>query len=179
MSTPDTDTVAPVQPSRPVDRRSVEDFIRHETHLQNQERHLEWMDLLAEDFEYRMPGPQLRDDPRAAAYSETSVLAWESIHSLRLRFERIDTDYAWADRPPALHCRHLTAVRVEPGARAGEWAVSCDELVARSRVPDGTHLTSARREDVVREVDGRLLLAHRTVYLHLTRPSLSQIALLF
>ena len=161
------------------DHAAVEAFIRHETHLLNEERFEEWLALLSHDFDYRLPTPQVRDDPRIRPYSDRSLLAWESVHSLRLRFERIQTDYAWADRPPAFHRRHLTAVRVTPGEVAGEWAVSSDEIVARSRVPEGTNMVSALREDVVRMEEGRLTLARRTVYVHLNRPSLAQIALLF
>jgi 3-phenylpropionate/cinnamic acid dioxygenase small subunit len=170
------DTSSAAAPSAPAE---VESFIRHETHLLNEERYEEWLGLLSDDFDYRLPTPQVRDDPRIRPYSDSSVLAWESVHSLRLRFERIQTDYAWADRPPAFHRRHLTAVRVTPGVRPGEWTVQCDEIVARSRVPEGTHMVSAVREDVVREEGGRLTLARRTVYVHLNRPSLAQIALLF
>lgn len=71
-------------------------FIRHETHLLNSERYDEWLGLLTDDFEYRMPMPVLRDDPTQPRYSDVSLLAWESVRSLTLRFERILTDFAWA-----------------------------------------------------------------------------------
>lgn len=161
------------------DRDAVVSFVHDETHLLNEERYEEWLGLLSEDFDYRLPTPQVRDDPRVRPYSDRSLLAWESVHSLRLRFERIQTDYAWADRPPSFHRRHLTAVRVAPGAVEGEWTVSADEIVARSRVPEGTHMVSALREDLVRVEEGRLRLARRTVFVDLNRPALAQIALLF
>jgi 3-phenylpropionate/cinnamic acid dioxygenase small subunit len=164
---------------RLVDDRAVVDFLYHETHLLNEERYAEWLELLSDRFDYRMPNPQLHDDPRIRPYSARSLLAWESVHSLRLRFERIASEYAWADRPPAFHRRHLTAVRVRPGAGEHEWEVSCDELVARSRTPEGSQVVSALREDLVCLEDGQLRLARRTVYLDLDRPDLAQIALLF
>jgi 3-phenylpropionate/cinnamic acid dioxygenase small subunit len=154
-------------------------FARHETQLLNEARYEEWLALLSDDFDYRMPQPQVRDDPRVRPYSDRSLLAWESVHSLRLRFERIQSDYAWADRPPSFHRRHLTAVRVAPGHSEFEWTVRADELVARSRVPEGSHVVSALREDVVRVEDGRPRLARRTVYVDLNRPELAQISLLF
>lgn len=162
-----------------VEPNDIVSFAHHETHLLNEARYGEWLALLSDDFDYRMPQPQVRDDPRIRPYSDRSLLAWESVHSLRLRFERIQSDYAWADRPPSFHRRHLTAVRVSPGAADQEWTVQADELVARSRVPEGSHVVSALREDVVRAEDGQLRLARRTVYVDLNRPELAQISLLF
>lgn len=156
----------------------IADFVRHETHLLNADRLGEWIELLDEDFEYRMPNPQLRDDPRAYRYSRTSLLAWESVHSLRLRFDRLASEFAWADRPPAFQRRHLTAIRVE-AQDDGTWRVESDELVARSRTPEPPQLVSALREDIVREVGGQFRLARRTAYLDVDRPDLAQIALLF
>jgi 3-phenylpropionate/cinnamic acid dioxygenase small subunit len=162
-----------------IETDDVMSFVQHETHLLNEARYEEWLGLLSDDFDYRMPQPQVRDDPRVRPYSDRSLLAWESVHSLRLRFERIQSDYAWADRPPSFHRRHLTAVRVAPGGAEHEWSVHADELVARSRVPEGTHIVSALREDVVRLQEGQLRLARRTVYVDLNRPELAQISLLF
>ncbi|MBB3045362.1 aromatic-ring-hydroxylating dioxygenase subunit beta [Nocardioides soli] len=154
-------------------------FIRHETHLLNSERYDEWLGLLTDDFEYRMPMPVLRDDPTQPRYSDVSLLAWESVRSLTLRFERILTDFAWADRPPAFHRRHLTAVRVAPTEDPQRVAVSSDEIVFRSRVPEGSTMTSALREDVVDLSGSAPRLARRTVLLDQDRPDLAQIALLY
>ncbi|MDQ6525194.1 aromatic-ring-hydroxylating dioxygenase subunit beta [Nocardioides sp. LHD-245] len=158
--------------------RAVVDFAYRETHLLNADRFAEWITLLTDDFEYRVPHPELRDDPRSSPYSATSLLSWESVHSLRVRFDRLASEFAWADRPPAFHRRHLTAVRVERRDDAS-WSVACDELVARSRTPEPPQLVSALREDLVRLVDGELRLARRTVFLDVDRPDLAQIALLF
>jgi 3-phenylpropionate/cinnamic acid dioxygenase small subunit len=162
-----------------VEPNDIVSFAHFETHLLNEARYEEWLALLSDDFDYRMPQPQVRDDPRIRPYSDSALLAWESVHSLRLRFERIQSDYAWADRPPSFHRRHLTAVRVAPGPVEQEWTVEADELVARSRVPEGSHVVSARRDDVVRVEHGQLRLARRTVYVDLNRPELAQISLLF
>ncbi|MBO9521298.1 MAG: hypothetical protein J7518_07155 [Nocardioidaceae bacterium] len=159
-------------------RDEIVEFIHHETHLMNAERYDEWLGLLHEDFEYLMPMPVLRDDPAQPRHSERSLLAWESVSSLTLRFERILTDFAWADRPPAFHRRHLTAVRVAETDQPHRLAVSADEIVFRSRVPEGSTITSALREDIV-DVSGEPRLVRRTVLLDVDRPDLAQIALLY
>ena len=162
-----------------IERGAVEEFIRSETDLLNQERYEEWLDLLTDDFDYRMPTPVLRDDPAQERYSSKSLLAWESTHSLKLRFQRIFTDFAWADRPPAFHRRHLTAIRVAATDSETEWEVSCDEPVFRSRAPEGTHIVSALRKYKVRVTGESLKLAQRNVFIDIDRPGLGQIALLF
>lgn len=163
-----------------VTEQDIREFLFTETHLLNSHEYSAWFDLLTEDFEYRLPNPQLKDDPRAHHYSERSLLAWESTHSLRLRFDRLASEFAWADRPPAFQRRHLTAVRVRQDPDDGSrWFASCDELVARSRHPEPAQLISALREDVIRHEEGGLHLAARTVFVDVDRPDLAQIALLF
>ena len=160
----------------------LESFLRDEAALLNQGRYHDWLELLTEDFDYRMPQPCVRDDPRQSQFDEEALLAWESWNSLRLRFERLASDFAWADRPPPLERRHLTAVRhvaSEAVTDGVEHTVDCDVLVARSRRPDGTHLVSAGRVDTVLEHEDRLLLRRRRVYVDLDMPSVTQISMLF
>ena len=68
-----------------IEPKDIVGFARHETHLLNEARYEEWLALLSDDFDYRMPQPQVRDDPRIRPFSTTALLAWESVHSLRLR----------------------------------------------------------------------------------------------
>lgn len=159
-------------------------FLLDEATALNEERYDDWLSLVTEDFDYRMPAPCLRDDPTRSRYDEEALLAWESASSLRLRFRRLSSEFAWADRPPALHRRHVTSVRVlgtisdeDPDGRAR--VVRSDVLVARSRRPDGTTIVSAGREDVIRVEEDGLRLARRRVYLDLDMPTVSQISILF
>jgi 3-phenylpropionate/cinnamic acid dioxygenase small subunit len=158
-------------------------FLVDEAAALNDERYDDWLGLLTDDFDYRMPAPCLHDDPASPRYDEDALLAWESASSLRLRFRRISSEFAWADRPPAMHRRHLTAVRLSgtttdaEGRR--EHVVRSDVLVARSRRPDGTYLVSAGRDDVLREDGGGLRLARRRVYLDVEMPNVSQISIIF
>jgi 3-phenylpropionate/cinnamic acid dioxygenase small subunit len=161
---------------------SVVRFLLHEASLLNDRRYDEWLDLITDDFEYRMPSPCVQDDPTQPQYDEQALLSWESTASLRLRFERLASDFAWADRPPPKERRHVTSARLvaeTDGPPARELVVASDVLVARSRRPDGTYLTSAGRRDVLRLVDGELRLADRRVYIDLERPSVSQISVLY
>lgn len=158
-------------------------FMLDEATALNEERYDDWLALLTDDFDYRMPAPCLRDDPTRPRYDQDALLAWESAGSLRLRFQRLSSEFAWADRPPALHRRHVTSVRVvgttsDEVGRQGH-VVRSDVLVARSRRPDGTTIVSAGREDVIRVEADRLRLARRRVYLDLDMPSVSHISTIF
>jgi 3-phenylpropionate/cinnamic acid dioxygenase small subunit len=156
-------------------------FLQREAAALNDERYDDWLALITEDFDYRMPAPILRDDPTQPRHSDRSLLAWESIHSLRLRFQRIQTDFAWADRPPGFHRRHVTAVRLGERSETGpdDWTVDSDVLVFRTRTPEGSQVTSATRRDVLRRDHDDLKLARRTIYLDVDRVDLAQIAPLF
>ncbi|MFE2089165.1 aromatic-ring-hydroxylating dioxygenase subunit beta [Streptomyces sp. NPDC059460] len=164
-----------------LDENRATRFLQHEAAALNDERYEDWLAMITEDFDYRMPTPVLRDDPTQPRHSDRSLLAWESIHSLRLRFQRIQTDFAWADRPPGFHRRHVTAVRLGERSETGpgDWIVHSDVLVFRSRAPEGTTITSATRRDVLRLEGDGLKLARRTTYVDLDRVDLAQIALLF
>lgn len=158
-------------------------FLFDEAAALNDERYDDWLRLLTEDFDYRMPAPCLRDDPTLPRYDEDALLAWESCNSLRLRFHRLSSEFAWADRPPALHRRHVTSVRVigrvHDAEGRQEHIVRSDVLVARSRRPDGTSIVSAGREDVIRAEAGALRLARRRVELDVELPEVSQISIIF
>lgn len=156
-------------------------FIHEETTALNDERYNEWLDLLTDDYDYTMPMPVLRDNPDQPRYSETSLLAWESIHSLRLRFKRLESDFAWADHPPAFVRRHVTSVRIADRqlARPDEVAVNSDVIAFRARAPEGAQVISAARHDVVRISGENLRLAKRTVFIDTYQPDLAQISLLF
>lgn len=156
-------------------------FIHEETAALNDERYKDWLSFLTEDYEYTMPMPVLRDNPLQPRYSETALLGWESIHSLRLRFERLESDFAWADHPAAFVRRHVTSVRIADRhlARRDEVAVNSDVIAFRARAPEGAQVISAARHDVVRISGEDFRLARRTVFIDTYQPDLAQISLLF
>ena len=168
----------------PHDFKHLADFIQLETHALNDERYGDWLAMLTEDFEYIMPAPSSPEDPDLPRYSDDARLAWESYSSLHIRLEkRLASDFAWSDRPPAFHHRHVTSIRpwsaTDRDIGTNETIVRSSLICVRSRVSEGTHWTSATREDLLREVDGALKLAERRVYIHEVEPFLSAISMIF
>lgn len=159
---------------------AVTQFLFEESAALDEQRYDDWFSLLDDDFDYQAPVPMAREDPELPRYSETSVLAWESRGSLDYRFRRYQSEFAWADRPPAFVRHFVSNVRVSFGEAPGEWVVKSNLLVVRSRMPEPVSIVSAGRVDLLRgSPDGGFKLARRIVYLDAEQPTASQLAVLY
>ncbi|GGT65907.1 aromatic-ring-hydroxylating dioxygenase subunit beta [Streptomyces atratus] len=155
---------------------AVTQFLHEESAALDEARYEDWLAVLADDFQYEIPLPVTPESPYAEQYSRSMPLSLESKGSLRFRFERLASDYAWADRPRHFLRHFVSNVRVGPGERPDEWIVRSNVLVARSRTSEPTTLASAGRHDLLRGSarDG-FVLASRTVYLDVEVPHASQL----
>jgi 3-phenylpropionate/cinnamic acid dioxygenase small subunit len=158
----------------------VSRFLFEESAALDEQRYDDWFAMLDDDFDYRVPVPMAREDPRLPRYSDTSVLAWESRGSLDHRFRRYKSEFAWADRPPAFVRHFVSNVRASSGERPGEWMVKSNLFVVRSRMPEPVSMVSAGREDLLRgSPETGFKLARRIVYLDAEQPTASQLAVLY
>jgi 3-phenylpropionate/cinnamic acid dioxygenase small subunit len=141
----------------------VTGFLTEEAEVLDAGRYRDWLDLLTEEVSYRMPVRV------TAAHSLSDSLLDEMDHfredrySLEKRVQRFETDHAWTEDPPSRTRRFVTNVRVWEGAD-GDLLVKSYLLLFRSRgdmrTPDWV---SSERTDVLRRVDGRLLIASRLI----------------
>jgi 3-phenylpropionate/cinnamic acid dioxygenase small subunit len=138
-------------------------LLTDEARLLDSGRLYEWLDLLADDIEYRVP---VRVTVRRAdgdGFVGAAAHLDEDIKSLRLRVRRIlETGTAYAEEPPSRTRHHVSAITVD---RAGEdMNVSSYLLLLRNRFGDTNYdIISAQRDDVWRRVDGQWKLARRVV----------------
>lgn len=162
------------------DVRRLEAFLIEEAALLDSRRYAQWLDLLDEDFIYRVPVPLSREDTELTPYDDTMEYANESKSFLQMRFDRIRSDFAWAERPVAYTRHFVTNLRVleEGSLGPGSWTISTNVLVVRSRLPEPPVMSTAERRDVVIEAGGRLLLRSRTVYLDTEVPNESQLGVI-
>ncbi|CCG05374.1 aromatic-ring-hydroxylating dioxygenase subunit beta [Blastococcus saxobsidens] len=161
-------------------RTRLLDFLVEESAALDERRYTDWLGLLTDDFVYEVPVPQSREDPGMAQHADGIYLAHESKSFLTMRFTRVDSDYAWAERPAAFIRHFVSNLRVlDAGARDGRWTVGTNVLVARSRLPEATSLSSAGRHDVIVETPDGLRLQHRTVYLDSELPNDSQTSVIY
>jgi len=142
------------------------DFLYKEADLIDERRFSNWLELMAEDLTYRMPIRVNRGRGEQPDYSNETEIFCDDLPSLRLRIDRLSTDYAWAEDPPS-RTRHVVSnVRVNTTSNPDEFDVRSYILVYRNRgnTPHGD-LFSGKREDLLRKVNGNWRLAKRTILL--------------
>ncbi|MDI6909354.1 aromatic-ring-hydroxylating dioxygenase subunit beta [Nocardioides sp.] len=159
--------------------REIEQFLVDEADLLDTHRQAEWLDLLHDDFSYRVPVPVAREEPTQDHYDAVLEFANESKSFLSMRFQRADSDFAWAERPAAFVRHFVSNLRIDELDPGRAWRVRTNVMVVRARLPESPVLASAERVDRIERHDGRLLLRERVVRLDTERPNDSQLSSIF
>jgi 3-phenylpropionate/cinnamic acid dioxygenase small subunit len=154
-------------------------FLVQESGLLDDRRYEEWLDLLTEDFHYRLPVPLVREDPWLPRYDERAVLFEATKTNLGFKTGRMGERAAWSDRPHHFQRRFVSNVRAEPGADGATVSVRSNILLVVAPAGEAPTLVTAGRADSI-VLDGRRpLLAGRTVYLDAEVPTHLQISAIF
>jgi 3-phenylpropionate/cinnamic acid dioxygenase small subunit len=133
----------------------VSDFLYREADLLDERRYEEWLDLLADDYQYAVPlrmnvmydDVAAREDTRAG-----SEICWfdEGKATAELRVAQLATGKHWAEEPVS-RVTHLVAnIRLE-STELPEVDLSCRFVVYRNRVADETDFLVGRRKDRLRK----------------------------
>jgi 3-phenylpropionate/cinnamic acid dioxygenase small subunit len=157
----------------------VTDFLYREADLLDERRYDEWLDLLADDYQYSVPlrmnvrydDVAEREDTRAG-----EEICWfdEGKATTALRVAQLATGLHWAEEPVSRVTHLVTNVRLESSVlpeALPEVDVSCRFVVYRNRVADETDFLVGRRKDRLRRTpDGwqvcrRQLLLDQSVLL--------------
>ncbi|MFB6184320.1 MAG: 3-phenylpropionate/cinnamic acid dioxygenase subunit beta [Haloarculaceae archaeon] len=150
-------------------RLECEQFLYREAECLDDGRLHEWLDLLADDVDYRIPRRVTRErGAEKSEFSDDSYLYREDRGTLETRVKRFDKEYAWAENPPSRLRHFVTNVRVA--------SVDGDEIDVRSNVllyrnqgeTTEEDVISCERRDTLRRTDDGLELATRTVFLDQT-----------
>ena len=139
-------------------------FLYREAELLDERRFSDWLELLTEDIYYRMPLPVTRN--RSLEYSSQTDIFADNLASLRVRVDKLGTDYAWADTPPARTRHMISNLRLKATDKQEEVEAVSTVLIYRNRFarPDA-EIFSGERRDRIRKVGGEWRLAGRTVLL--------------
>lgn len=141
-------------------------FLYREAELLDTGRQVEWLNLLTEDVSYRMPVRLNVRRNGTSPYTEETDIFSDNLASLRVRVNKLDTEYAWAETPPSRTRHHVSNVRVAETDTPDELDVRSYVLVYRTRTDNpNADLFSAERQDILRRVDGQLKLARRLIVL--------------
>jgi 3-phenylpropionate/cinnamic acid dioxygenase small subunit len=161
-------------------RSRLMEFLLEESAALDERRYGDWLGFLTEDFLYEMPVPLSREDPSLPQHASGLYLAHESKSFLSMRFGRVDSDYAWAERPAAFLRHFVCNLRlIDAGEDDSRWTVATNVMVVRSRLPEPPTLSSAGRRDVIVLTDEGLRLQHRTVFLDAELPNDTQTSIIY
>jgi 3-phenylpropionate/cinnamic acid dioxygenase small subunit len=163
------------------DHHAVEQFLYREARLLDDRRYEEWLALLTDDCEYRVPtrSNQMQSRGAAAAVDEEfGDLSFFEDNKLTLigRVLRLGTGKAWAENPPSRTRRIVTNIETEPGDAPAELRVYSNLVLYRSRGAGAHHWFIGQRRDVLRRTDTGFQLLRRCVVLDtsvLDSPNLS------
>jgi ethylbenzene dioxygenase subunit beta len=148
-------------------RLEVERFLFWEARLLDHERYEEWLELLADDIHYWVPGIENRNrKDELGAYSPGHMAYFDDgKKDLARRIARFTSDTAWSENPPTRHFHLIGNVEVFAGEKADELVVHSLILCHRWRYEKDEDVLYGRREDLLRRTVRGLLLARRRVVL--------------
>ncbi|MEK4029123.1 MULTISPECIES: aromatic-ring-hydroxylating dioxygenase subunit beta [Bacillaceae] len=121
-----------------------------------------WFNLMHPDLLYQMPVRVNKEGIERPDYSMDMFAFNDDIELLKIRVDRLKTDYAWAEIPPSRTRRLVNNVRLEEYTPNEKAVVSSYLLIYRSRSTDIHHdLISGERQDEFTFVDGEWKLSKR------------------
>lgn len=146
----------------------IEQTLYREARLLDNERYGDWVQILAEDLHYHMPGietryrrdptEQVRDLRRMAFYND-------SLSDLKKRLARLETGTAWSEDPATRYTHLITNIEVELMDSPHEYRVYSNFYAYRNRNERDQDSLIGNREDVWRRTAGGLKLARRLIIL--------------
>ncbi len=130
----------------------------------------EWIQLFTDDVHYFMPIRRTRSKRELdQVFTQPGEMAWFDDNKMILqgRVAKIATGTAWAEDPPS-RTRHLiTNIRVVENL-VDELHVESNFHLYRTRLKSEEQSWIGSRQDVLRRVEGKLMIAKRTILLEQT-----------
>ena len=155
-------------------RLEIEDFLFHEAALVDDREYAAWLELFAEDLEYRMPLVRNLAAPAIASEYLTGSLdvAWfdEGKETLATRVAQIKTGVHLAEEPLSRTSHLITNVQIlnaTPSMQdAQDVEASCKFLINRNRTTNTEDTLIGKRVDRLRRNNDSWLIYRRTVYIN-------------
>ncbi|WP_134702461.1 aromatic-ring-hydroxylating dioxygenase subunit beta [Ammoniphilus sp. YIM 78166] len=121
-----------------------------------------WFGLIHPDIQYQMPVRVNKEGIERPDYSTDMYAFLDDYELLKMRVDRLKTDYAWAELPPSRTRRVVSNVRVDEFVAEEKAVVSSYLFIYRSRSNDIHHdLISGERKDEFTYLNGEWKLSNR------------------
>ncbi|MGO4889408.1 aromatic-ring-hydroxylating dioxygenase subunit beta [Anaerobacillus sp. MEB173] len=121
-----------------------------------------WFNLMHPNLKYQMPVRINKEGIERPDYSTDMFAFDDDIELLKIRVDRLKTNYAWAELPPSRTRRFVSNVCLEEFIPKEKAVVNSYLLIYRSRSTDIHHdlISGERRDEFIYE-DGQWKLAKR------------------
>jgi 3-phenylpropionate/cinnamic acid dioxygenase small subunit len=145
----------------------IQEFLTDEADLLDHDQHLEWVEMLTDDIQYRMPIRETRyrfDGNGFIENGDTYFNDNRSTLGLKAR-HNVEFKYAY-ERDPAPRVRRLvTNLRVHEGDNPDEYIVKSYILMTKNRFDKPTYdILTAERVDIIRQMPDGMKLARRDIF---------------
>lgn len=146
-------------------QQEVAAFLYREARLLDTEQWDEWLALMHEDVHYWMPGIEnRRREDKLGAYSADHMAYFDDhLRDLTRRVSRFNQVSAWAENPPTRNVHMVTNIEVFADEVEDSYVVHSCVFSVRSRGLNEHFEIVARREDVLRRVEGQLRIYRRKI----------------
>lgn len=149
------------------------DFFLQEAELIDDGKFKDWLDLMTDDFTYRIPIRVTREKAAATEFSELASHMDETKTSMEMRITRAYSEYNWAEDPASRTRHFLTNFRARTDREsANEIHYKTNFLLYRGKFDLPTYqFLSGERHDTIRQIDGHWKMSKRLILLdHATVP---------
>lgn len=139
-------------------------FLHREAYFLDHRKYKEWLELLDDEIEYRMPMRETVEGVGVNDIAHDSFFFEETKLSLSTRVHRLYTKSAWVENPATRQRHFITNVMVEPTEKANEFKVKSYFLFKRNR--GSMHEIEemfGEREDIIRMGEGGFKIVSRVI----------------
>jgi 3-phenylpropionate/cinnamic acid dioxygenase small subunit len=142
-------------------------FLAQEAELLDTREFRGWLDLVGDDFTYRVPVPVTPDNPAAQAYDAAAYIVDETRETLAehwfVRFRPDMWEMAWSENPPVRYRHFVTNIRVRATDEPDVLDARSNVIVSAVRQSSPTTSLHAERFDLIMRTSGGMCLRSRFV----------------
>ncbi|MGJ9385734.1 aromatic-ring-hydroxylating dioxygenase subunit beta [Salipaludibacillus sp. CF4.18] len=149
------------------------EFLLDEAELIDDKRFNEWLDVMTDDFTYKIPVRITLEKAAATEFSDRASHMDETKSSMEMRVLRAYSEYNWAEDPASRTRHFLTNFRGSMDSNLkNQIKFKTNFLLYRGKFDMPTNqFLSGERHDTIRKIDGEWKLSKRLILLdHATVP---------